>query len=96
MANGHPLDDNALTAAMWDMPFGTLIKVTNLENNKSIVVKITDRGPAKRLVKKGRIIDLSKKSFGVLTNNNFNLGIINVKIENGQSESYNKRKKLRG
>lgn len=55
MANGQPFDMHAMTAAMWDVPFGSKFRVTY--GVRSVVVTITDRGPAKRL---GRIIDLSK------------------------------------
>ncbi len=54
MANGQPFNMHAMTAAMWDAPFGTRYRVTY--RGKSVVVVISDRGPAKRL---GRIIDLS-------------------------------------
>lgn len=62
-ASGERFDHNALTAASWQYPFGTRIKVTNLKNGKSTVVRITDRGPSKKLVKKGRLVDLSKGAF---------------------------------
>ncbi len=55
MANGRPFNMNALTAAMWDVPLGSKYRVTR--GGKSVVVTITDRGPARRL---HRIIDLSK------------------------------------
>ena len=54
-ANGERFDMHDLTAAHRTLPFNTLVKVTNLENNKSVVVRINDRGP----FKKGRIVDLS-------------------------------------
>ena len=54
-ANGEIYDKNKLTAAHLTLPFGTMAKVTNLENNRSVTVRITDRGP----FVKGRIIDLS-------------------------------------
>lgn len=54
-ANGEIYDKNKLTAAHLTLPFGARAKVTNLENNRSVVVRITDRGP----FVKGRIIDLS-------------------------------------
>ena len=47
-------------AAAWGYPFHTKLKVTNLENGKSVVVTVLDRGPAKRL---NRVIDLSKSAF---------------------------------
>ena len=54
-ASGEIFDKNALTAAHQTLPFGTKVKVTNLENGKSVLVNINDRGP----FKKGRILDLS-------------------------------------
>lgn len=54
-ASGEQFDMYDLTAAHRTLPFNTLVKVTNLENNKSVVVRINDRGP----FKKGRIVDLS-------------------------------------
>lgn len=55
-ASGERFDQNALTAAHRQLPFGTRVKVTNLSNDKSVVVRITDRGPRTR----GRLIDLSR------------------------------------
>ena len=46
---------NAFTAAHRTFPFGTKVRVTNLENNKIVVVRINDRGP----FKEGRMMDLS-------------------------------------
>jgi rare lipoprotein A len=54
-ASGIPLSDSIPTAAHRSLPFGTFVKVTNLNNGRSEIVKITDRGPFIR----GRIIDLS-------------------------------------
>ena len=58
------------------LPFGTKVKVTNLKNDKSVVVTITDRGP----FTKGREIDITKKAFSDLTQNKAQ-GLLNVKIE---------------
>ena len=44
-ANGERFDMHAMTAAHRTLPFGTLVKVTNLSNGKSTVVRVTDRGP---------------------------------------------------
>lgn len=55
-ANGEIFKNSELTAAHKTLAFGTLVKVTNLSNNKSVVVRINDRGPYAH----GRIIDLSK------------------------------------
>lgn len=57
-ASGEPFDQNALTAAHRTLPFGSRVRVTNLRNDKSVVVRINDRGPFTR----GRIIDLSKRA----------------------------------
>jgi rare lipoprotein A len=55
-ASGEPFDQNDLTAAHRNLPLGSEVKVTNLENGRSITVQINDRGP----YVKGRVIDLSK------------------------------------
>ena len=55
-ASGEKFNNSALTAANLSLPFGSLVKVTNLRNGKTVVVRINDRGPHV----KGRIIDLSK------------------------------------
>jgi len=54
-ASGEAFDKNALTAAHRSLPFGTRLEVTNLENDRSVVVRVNDRGPFVR----GRIVDLS-------------------------------------
>lgn len=64
MANGQPFDPEALTAASWFFPLGTWVNVSSGE--RSITVEITDRGPAKRLVQQGRVIDLSHAAFARL------------------------------
>lgn len=55
-ANGETYDQNELTAAHKTLPFNTVVKVTNLENGKSVTVRINDRGPYAG----DRIIDLSR------------------------------------
>lgn len=54
-SSGEPYDMNGITAAHRTFPFGTLVRVTHLENNRQVVVRINDRGP----FVEGRIIDLS-------------------------------------
>jgi rare lipoprotein A len=54
-ASGERFDTHALTAAHRTLPFGTMVRVTNLSNGKSVNVRVNDRGPFKRQ----RIIDLS-------------------------------------
>jgi rare lipoprotein A len=74
-ADGTVYNQNAMTAAHLTLPMGTMVRVTNLTNNESAVVKITDRGPFVR----GRIIDLSlaaAKATGV-----YRAGVAKVKVE---------------
>ena len=54
-ASGERFDPADLTAAHRTLPFGTRVRVTNLDNGRSVVVRINDRGP----YAKGRILDLS-------------------------------------
>jgi len=77
MANGKPFNPDRLTAASWFYPLGTRVVVTHAD--RSVVVEITDRGPAKRLVKEGRKIDLSRAAFAKLADPD--LGLIEVIIE---------------
>lgn len=74
-SNGEIFDQYKLTAAHKSLPFGSLVKVTNLENLESVIVRINDRGP---FVKK-RCIDLSKeaaKAIGMLED-----GVVMVVME---------------
>ena len=57
-ANGERFDKNKLTAAHFNLPFGTKVRVHNLQNGRKVVVRINDRFPVETL-QKGRIIDLS-------------------------------------
>lgn len=63
MANGKPFDPEKRTCASWFYKFGTVLEVKSLDTGKVTTVVVTDRGPNKRLVKEGRIIDLSKRAF---------------------------------
>ncbi|SHG94006.1 septal ring lytic transglycosylase RlpA family protein [Ferrimonas marina] len=74
-ANGERFDQQAMTAAHKTLPFGTRVRVTNLNNGKQIVVRINDRGPFVR----GRIIDLSYRGFSQLASPSE--GLIPVKME---------------
>lgn len=74
-ASGEPFNKNALTAAHRTLPFGTRVRVTNLNNQQSIVVRINDRGP----YAKGRIIDLSEQAAREI--NMIRVGVAKVKVE---------------
>ena len=57
-SSGAIYDGRRLTAAHRTLPFGTRVRVTNLGNDRTVVVTITDRGPFRR----GRIVDLSRRA----------------------------------
>ncbi|ASG65393.1 septal ring lytic transglycosylase RlpA family lipoprotein [Idiomarina piscisalsi] len=74
-ASGERYNHFADTAAHRTLPFGTKVRVTNIANSKSVVVKINDRGP----FIDGRIIDLSRSAFGEIAD--LDAGIIEVSTE---------------
>jgi rare lipoprotein A len=74
-ANGEIFDKNTLTCAHKKLPFETMCRVTNLANNKSVVVRVNDRGPFIQ----DRIIDLSYKAMEVL--DGLDTGVIDVRVE---------------
>ena len=75
-ASGEIFNMYKYTAAHKYLKFGTMIKVTSLETDKSVIVKINDRGP----FVKGRDLDLSKSAFFEIAPKKYG-GSINVKIE---------------
>lgn len=74
-ANGEIYDKNTLTCAHKELPFKTMCRVTNLANNKSVVVRVNDRGP----FIEGRILDLSYKAMETL--DGLQAGVIDVRVE---------------
>jgi rare lipoprotein A len=75
-ANGERFNPYGLTAASWELPFNSWLKVTNLTTNKIVLVRVNDRGPNKRL---HRLIDLSlgaAKKLGIVKN-----GLAQVLVE---------------
>ena len=74
-ASGERLNNNAFTAAHRELPFGTRVKVTNLSNERSVEVRITDRGPHGR----GRLIDLSQAAAKQL--DMLRAGVVQVRVE---------------
>jgi len=81
MANGEPFDPEERTCASWFYDFGTVLTVTSLETGLSTEVVVTDRGPNKRLVKQGRIIDLSKKAFEDICELRQGLTAVEIKVK---------------
>jgi rare lipoprotein A len=74
-ASGERYNQNSMTAAHKKLPMGTRVRVTNLANGKSCIVRINNRGPYIR----GRIIDLSRAAFQKISS--LNSGVIHVRIE---------------
>jgi rare lipoprotein A len=74
-ASGEVFDMNDLTAAHPKLAFGTRVKVTHLENNRSVIVRINDRGPFVQ----GRVIDLSQAAAAELQM--VQSGLAQVKLE---------------
>jgi rare lipoprotein A len=79
-ANGEIYNDAKMTAAHKTLPLGTIIKVTNLENNRSIVVRVNDRGP----YVKDRILDLTKSGAIALGYLNKGTARVTYEIVNGR------------
>ncbi|MDH5516133.1 MAG: septal ring lytic transglycosylase RlpA family protein [Gammaproteobacteria bacterium] len=73
-ASGERLNNNSMTAAHKTLPFGTEVIVNNLNNGKSVKVRINDRGP----FVKGRIIDLTSAAFSKIAN--LDKGVVKVEI----------------
>jgi rare lipoprotein A len=80
MANGEPFDPDKPTAASWFYPLGTRVRVTTeTDPQRTVIVTITDHGPAKRLVREGRIIDLTRAAFEQLASPD--VGLVSVSVE---------------
>ena len=74
-ASGERHNRNEMVAAHRSLPFGTKVKVTNLNNGKDVIVRINDRGP----FTKGRVVDLSHAAFSQIENPG--KGLAKVKLE---------------
>ena len=81
-ASGEVFDDTKKICASWNFSFGTRLKVTNLENGKSVICRVNDRGPHKRL---NRLIDLSRSAFREIAD--LEQGLVPVMITNTASSS---------
>ncbi len=78
-ANNEIFDDESMTCAMWGVPFNQKLRITNRKTGKSIIVRVNDRGPHKRYVVTGRVVDLTQEAFSKLAPNK--KGLIEVEIE---------------
>ena len=78
-ASGEIFDQREMVAAHRSLPLGSVVRVTNLENNRSVVLRIIDRGPYGRNFRKGTIIDVSKgaaRRLGFVTD-----GLVRVRVD---------------
>ncbi|MEM9244537.1 MAG: septal ring lytic transglycosylase RlpA family protein [Cyanobacteria bacterium P01_F01_bin.153] len=75
-ASGERYNQNAMTAAHRHLPFGTRVRVVNLSNGQSTIVRINDRGPFIR----GRIIDLSSAAAGQIGLRSMGIGRVRVEV----------------
>ena len=81
-ASGEKFNENAFTCAMRNRNWGKKFKVTNLKNNKSVIVRLNDFGPGKKATKRGVIIDLTPIAFDYLGGKRGeNWGEIKVNVE---------------
>ena len=75
-ANGEIYDPDKYTAASRTLPFGTVVRVTRVDNGKQVVVRINDRGPFRD---KSRILDLSRRAAEEL--DMIRAGVVDIKAE---------------
>ena len=78
-ASNEIFDDNSLTCAIWGRSFNSKVRVTNLENGRSVVLRVNDRGPHGRYFRQGRIIDLTKAAFKEISDTKS--GLIRVQVD---------------
>jgi rare lipoprotein A len=64
MANGRRFNPDALTAASWNYPLGSKLRL--VYGNKSVLVEVTDRGGARAFMQFGKVVDLSQAAFARL------------------------------
>ncbi|MCK5786433.1 MAG: septal ring lytic transglycosylase RlpA family protein [Candidatus Sabulitectum sp.] len=75
-ANGETYDMNGLTCAHRTLPFGTILLVRNLGNNRTVTVRVTDRGP----FISGRIVDLSRGAASALDMLDTGTALVSLKV----------------
>jgi len=85
-ASGEPFDMYAYTTAHRTLPFGTILIVTNLSNQKSVEVRVNDRGP----VKKNRIVDLSYQAAKVIGIIEEGVGEVSIMLKDKEETSSKK------
>jgi rare lipoprotein A len=86
-ANGERYDKNELTCAHKKHKFGTLLRVTRMDNGNSVIVRVNDRGPFAH----GYVIDLSYAAAEAI--DMIKMGVVKVKIEVVERTQYQTRRK---
>jgi rare lipoprotein A len=86
MANGKRFNPQAISAASYNYPLGTVLEVTNVDNGRRIIAPVTDRGPAKRL---NRLLDLSEAGATALGYHRAGIATVVVRVL-AQPHSMNK------
>ncbi len=79
-ANMEEFDHSKMTCAVWGVPFDTMVEVTNLDNGRRVLVRVNDRGPAKRLCREGRVIDLTMAAFQKIEELDAGLARVRVRV----------------
>lgn len=74
-ASGEKFHNDSLTCAHRTLPFGTMLRVVNLSNNRDVIVRVNDRGPFVR----GRVVDLTRRAAQLL--GFVNLGMTKVSVQ---------------
>jgi rare lipoprotein A len=82
-ANGEVFDTNQLTAAHRELPFGTIVRVTNTTNARTVVVRINDRGP----FVDDRVIDLSRAAADLIGLTSAGIAPVTIEILHYEPES---------
>lgn len=90
-ASGEIYHHKNFTAAHKSLPFGTWVKVVNKDNNKSVIVRINDRGP----FVKGRIIDLSKSAAKEIGNLKQGVFLVTVRIYKKDRKAIRKMRRIK-
>jgi rare lipoprotein A len=78
-ASGERFDQRKMVAAHRTLPLGTVVRVTNLKNGRYVVLRIIDRGPYGRNVRKGTVIDVSRgaaRRLGFISD-----GLVRVRVD---------------
>ena len=94
-ANGETFNKRDLTAAHQTLPLPSVVRVVNLKNNKSVIVRVTDRGPFMKRGERHRIIDLSERAAEILGMKKSGLAKVRVQFLPKTTAELHKRLKLR-